>query len=180
MSKKSKSVLSELKSLVKDLTDRDVKIKTDFRLFEDFFEHFPVPVSMWSATAAGTITSSKDKGFFCKNPSDLESLFECSEMSKVILEDHIQACNGKNTKRILEKKEKTFFVAVVGRKDEKENIIGASGIAWDVSSNMSILNILKDVKERLEINSITSEEIIELLDKGISSSRLNKLLSEEE
>ena len=177
MSKKSNSVLSELKSLVNNLSDRDVKIKTDFRLFEDFFEHFPVPVSMWSASICGSITSIKDKGFFCKDAKDVEGLFECTEISKSVHTDHLEACEGRNTQRFVEKNDKMFFVSVVSRKDEKGNVVGASGIAWDVTSNMTILNILKEVKERLEINSITSEEIIEKVSVGISKSRLNKIIS---
>lgn len=179
MFKKSNSVLSELRSLVDNLADRDVKIKTDFRLFEDFFEHFPVPVSMWSASLTGGITSIKDKGFFCKDAKTVDRLFDCPEMCKTVHSDHLEACQGKNTQRLVEKNKKMFFVSIVSRKDEKDNVVGASGIAWDVTSNMTILNILKEVKERLEIKSITSDEIIEMLDKGISNSRLNKIITGE-
>jgi len=176
-SKKSKSVLDELKSLVNNLSDRDVKLKREFRLFEDFFDHFPVPVSMWSASRPGDITSIKDKGFFCKDAKDVKSLFECLKMREEICLSHDEACTGKNTQKFVEKDDKTYFVSVVGRKDEKENIVGASGIAWDVSSNMSILNILKEVKERLENNSITSEEILEKVNSAIQKSRINRLTS---
>ena len=180
ISKKSKSVLGELKSLVDSLTDRDVKIKREFTLFEDFFEHFPVPVSMWSANKDGGIVSVRDKGFFCKDASDVHGLFECPDTSTCILGDHEQAILGKNTQRIVEKEDKTYFVSIVSRKDEKEAIIGASGIAWDVSSNMSILVTLKDMKKSLESKSVNLEEISKKIDHAIGESRLNKLLGEDE
>ena len=46
-SKNSRSILSKLRSLVDDLSDRDVQFKRDFKLFESFLENFPIPVSMW-------------------------------------------------------------------------------------------------------------------------------------
>jgi len=177
--KKSNPTLAELRKLVDNLADRDMKIKRDFQLFEDFFDHFPIPVSMWSSTQDGIITSIKDKGFFCTGAKQIKGLFDCKILKKSVLSDHKKVLAGQNTQSLLKKAEKSYFVSMVSRKDEQDNIIGVSGIAWDVSSNIFIVDILKEIKRSLESNSLTPEDTLEKVDLAIKSSRLNKFLKED-
>ncbi len=176
--KKSRSTLKELRSLVDNLNDRDMKLKREFRLFEDFFEHFPLPVSMWSASQAGEILSIKDKGFFCKDPKDIKNLFKCEKIKDVICKDHKGAFEGNNCQRLIANEENTYYVSIVPRRDDLDNIIGVSGIAWDVSSNIDMINILKEIKKLSEDKSITLEDIAEKAKTGLSKSRLMNLLKE--
>ena len=57
-SSKSKG-LERLHSLVDELSDRDDQLKRDMRLFEEFFETFPIPVTMWSVSLEKTLLSNR-------------------------------------------------------------------------------------------------------------------------
>jgi len=180
MSKKSKnsSSLEELRKLVDDLTDRDVQIKRDFRLFESFLENFPIPVTMWSANVDGVVLNKKDRGFFCKTGDRLEDLFTCSNLSEVVFKKHKSALSGEPNSTLIQKTEKTFYVTVAPRHDNDNVVIGASGIAWDVSSNSFILDTLIDIKSVTETKSGSFEEINEKVSKAIEKSRLFLLTKE--
>ena len=84
-----------------------MKIKREFRLFEDFFDHFPLPVSMWSSTLDGRITSIKDKGFFCTGAEQVKGLFDCKVLKESVLSDHKKVITGQNTQSLLKKDEKS-------------------------------------------------------------------------
>ena len=87
-SKNKKSVLSEIKSLVEDLSDRDVQLKKDFRLFESFLDNFPIPVSLWTSNLSGEILNKKDRGFFCKECLSLKEAFLCDNIGDTIFKKH--------------------------------------------------------------------------------------------
>ena len=179
MLKKSNSVLSDLKSLVEELTDRDAKLKRDFRLFEDFFEHFPIPVGMSSASCDGKIITTKDKCFFCEKPALVEDLFECLDITDQIKSAHEAALKGESTKALIENDDYCFYVAIVARRDETDSVIGVSGIVWDVSSNRFILDTLMKIKNVTEDNSGSLEDIGKLASTAISKSRLMKLIDQD-
>lgn len=174
MSNKSKksSSLESLRSLVNTLTDRDVQIKKDFRLFESFLENFPIPVTMWSANLDGQVLNKKDKGFFCKPGDKIDDLFSCEALGGIVLKKHEEALTGKTNSSLIQKMEKTFYVTVAPRHDNDNTVIGASGIAWDVSSNSFILDTLIDIKNVTETKSGSLEEINEKASKAIEKSRL--------
>ena len=173
---KKSQALRDLKALVGNLSDRDVKIKKDFRLFEDFFQHFPIPVSMWSAAIDGTIITIKDKGFFCENPKKVKNLFECELLKDIVRYAHEAACSGQNTQKLLTKSRKSFFISVVPRFDDTDSIVGVSGIAWDATSNVDIINILSEIKDLTESNSVTLTEISLKAEEAIQKSRIIKLI----
>jgi len=179
MLKKTNSVLNDLKNLVEDLTDRDAKLKRDFRLFEDFFEHFPIPVGMWSASCDGKIITTKDKCFFCDKPTSIGELFEPLDIADQIKSAHEDALKGKSTKSLIQNDDYCFYVAIVARRDETDSVIGVSGIVWDVSSNRFILDTLINIKNVTEDNSTTLEDIGELATAAIGKSRLMKLAEED-
>lgn len=178
-SKNSRSILSKLRSLVDDLSDRDVQLKRDFKLFESFLENFPIPVSMWSANLEGRVITKKDKGFFCNESEDLTGLFSCSSLGQRVLDAHRSAIKDGATSILAEKDEKTFFVTVAPRQDDDDMIVGVSGIAWDVSSNSFILNTLIDIKNVTETKSGSLEEINKKATKAIKKSRLFALINKE-
>jgi hypothetical protein len=171
-SKKKKSVLPALKSLVDNLSDRDIQIKRDFRLFEAFLENFPMPVSMWSANLEGKILNKKNKGFFCNAGTHLSDVFKCNNLKQSVFESHEKAIAIGPQSVLVEKNEKTFFVTIAPRQDDKDVVIGVSGIAWDVSSNNFILNTLIDIKKVTETKSGTLDEINKKVSKAIEKSRL--------
>ena len=77
MIKSSREGLNRLKSLVGELTDRDVKLKQDMQLFEDFFENFPIPVTMWAVAKDGNVISHRGNGIICDESDTLDDLFLC-------------------------------------------------------------------------------------------------------
>jgi hypothetical protein len=180
MSKKSKksSSLESLRKLVDNLTDRDVQIKRDFRLFESFLENFPIPVTMWSANLDGLVLNKKDRGFFCKTGDKIEDLFSCESLADTVFKKHKEALSGEPNSTLIQKMEKTFYVTVAPRHDNDNIVIGVSGIAWDVSSNSFILDTLIDIKNVTETKSGTFEEINEKASKAIEKSRLFLLAKE--
>lgn len=175
-SKQTNSVLGELKSLVDVLTDRDVQIKRDFRLFEDFLENFPVPVSMWSANLSGEILTKRNKGFFCKEGNTLSEVFDCPSLCETIFDTHTRSTE-KSSSILVQKSEKTYYVTVVPRRDDHDTVIGVSGIAWDVSSNNFILNTLMEIKSLTETKSGTHEDILKKVNEAIEKSQLFTLMN---
>ena len=52
--KRSRKNLESIRDLVEDLSNRDVKIKRDLRMFEDFLDNFPIAVTIWFVSKEGT------------------------------------------------------------------------------------------------------------------------------
>ena len=50
-----KSSLLKLKSLVDDLTDRDLRLKEETKLLDYVFSDFPIPILVWSVDLGGEI-----------------------------------------------------------------------------------------------------------------------------
>ena len=171
-SKNKKSVLSEIKSLVQDLSDRDVQLKKDFRLFESFLDNFPIPVSLWTSNLSGEILNKKDRGFFCKECLSLKESFLCDEIGNTIFKSHEKSLDEGTQSFLIEKGEKTFYVTISPSKGDDDVAVGVSGIAWDVSSNSFILNTLIDIKNVTETKSGTLEEINKKATEAIEKSRL--------
>ena len=67
--------MTRLRSLVNELSDRDDQLKKDMRLFEEFFETFPIPVTMWSISREKAILSKRGNGFVAHEADCLENLF---------------------------------------------------------------------------------------------------------
>ena len=89
---------------------------------------------------------------------------------------HEAACSGQNTQKLLTQDQKAFYISVVPRFDDTDNITGVSGIAWDVTSNIDIINILGEIKKLTETNSVTLAEISLKADEAIQKSRITKLI----
>jgi len=170
--------LNRLKSLVGELNDRDSKLKQDMQLFEDFFENFPIPVTMWSVTREGAVTSQRGNGLICENASDLESMFECPVLQELCIKAHEEAFQGAPVQHFTSKEEKMYYVSIVPRKTDSGDITGVSGIAWDITSNTSMLSILEDIQKLSQNKKGSSfRKIFALAQKALSSSRIRELMN---
>lgn len=177
--KSSSKTLHELRTLVSTLSDRDVQLKRDFKLFEDFLENFPIPVSMWSANIDGKVLNKRGKGFFCKSGDHISDLFSCETLACNILDNHKEAEKSGTNSSLIKKDEKIFYVTIAPRHDDNNIVIGVSGIAWDVSSNNFILNTLIEIKNDTETKSGAFKDIAQKAENAIKKSRLFALINKE-
>ena len=179
MIKSSRESLNRLKSLVGELNDRDSKLKQDMQLFEDFFENFPIPVTMWSVTREGSVISQRGNGLICENASDLKSMFECPILQEMSLEAHEEAFQGTPVQQITSKEQKMYYMSIVPRKSGSGDITGVSGIAWDITSNAVMLSTLEDIQELSQNKKGSFKKIHTLAQKGLSVSRIRDLMNDD-
>ena len=176
--RKSRPGIARLKSLVDELNNRDDQLKKDFQLFEDFFHNFPIPVTMWSITKDKTIVSQRGNGFACQKAKSLEDLFLCPVIKEMSLVRHELALKGTKVDYFVKTAEKVYFAKLVPRKDEDNNIVGVSGIAWDVTSNAIMLSCMENIHETTSGRRGAYKDIHKQSEKAIISSRLRNLLDE--
>ncbi len=177
MIKSSRESLNRLKSLVGELNDRDSKLKQDMQLFEDFFENFPIPVTMWSVTREGSVISQRGNGLICEHATDLNSMFECPVLQEMSLEAHEEAFQGTSVQQFASKEEKMYYVSIVPRKSSSGVIAGVSGIAWDITSNSIILSTLEDIKKLTENKSGSFKKIHTLVSKALAASLIRGMMN---
>lgn len=173
----SKSHLAAIKKLVDDLSDRDLKIKRDIRLFEEFFNNFPVGVSIWTLSSEGAVVSQRGNGLICEGAKCIDTLFHQFEEKNVCIDAHKKALTGTPFQRVMAINEKSYFVSVAPRRDEEGNVSGVIGLAWDVSSNHEMLSGLQEIidlaDKPLKENSLT--DIKNIAKKALEKSVLYKL-----
>lgn len=179
-SKSSSSNLEALKSLVESLSDRDVKIKRDINLFEEFFSSFPIPVTIWSLTKEGTVVSQRGNGLICENAKCIDTLFEEFASKEVCLDMHKKALAGHGQQRLVKSKEKMYYVSVVPRRDTSEIVSGVMGLAWDVTPNYEMLTSLETIVTKCSNQNPDLSGIADEANRALESSRLNKLLKSSE
>ena len=173
-----KSHLSEIRELVNTLSDRDIKVKRDIRLFEEFFENFPIPVSIWSVTKEGTVVSQRGNGLICSNAKCIETLFDDFEERDNYVDAHRKSLNGEAYQGITSSGARTFFVSLAPRRDEKGNVSGVIGLAWDVTPNQNILASLEKIANLSDNDDLATAR--KEAQKAIETSRLHKLLKSQE
>ena len=167
-----KESLLKLRTLVDSLEDRDKALKQDHNLFEKFFENFPIPVSMWSVNSEGKVLSCKGNGFLNEIAKTEDDLFVCDKIAGKIEEAKSECKDVKEL--ILETDESTYFAKVLTRKDG-DDIIGTMGMAWDISSNVTLLGSL--IRVRDVANSTGDiEEMKKWAENGIAASRMRVLI----
>jgi hypothetical protein len=166
-----KDSLVKLKLMVNGLEQRDDALRQDHHLFEKFFENFPLPVSLWSVNKEGKVLSCKGNGFL--NPSaKIESeLFLCEKVKCQILETE-------DTSDIreffIESGDNTYYSKVMTRRHEN-NIIGTIGMAWDISSNLTMLGSLIKIQE-IVAKDFNKKEITEWVNNGLAASKIRILI----
>ena len=172
-----KSTLSRLRTLVCELSDRDDQLKKDMRLFEKFFETFPIPVTMWSISSEKTILSKRGNGFVSHEASCLDDLFPCPEIKSMSIEKHEQALSGRMVDYFAKSENKVFYVKLLPRKDDNDKVCGVTGVSWDITSNAIILSCLEDISEITKGRRSDYKKIYEKSEQALSASHLRRILA---
>lgn len=168
-----KESLLKLRSLVDSLEDRDKALKQDHNLFEKFFNNFPIPVSMWSVNAEGKVLSCKGNGFINDIAKTEDDLFVCDEIACKI---NTAKDEKKDVKEMfIETEDSTYFAKILTRRDG-EDVIGTIGMAWDVSSNITMLGTLSKILDIELQKKEPDQNVIDLTTNAISCSRLKVLI----
>ena len=177
-----KSNITRLRNLVDELSDRDDQLKKDMRLFEEFFETFPIPVTMWSISQERAILSKRGNGFVSHEADCLENLFPCQEIKGLSIEKHELALSGEKVDYFAKSDSSVFYVKLLPRHDDSGKICGVTGVSWDVTANAVILSCLEDISEITSGRRGEYKKIHQKSERALGSSRLRRLLllSEEE
>lgn len=175
------SHLNAIRDLVENLSDRDIKIKRDIRLFEEFFKNFPIPVSIWTLSSEGALVSQRGNGIICKDAECIQTLFENFDEKDNFIKAHKQALEGKNFQKILFFENKTYYISIGSRRDENDEISGVIGLAWDVTPNNKILECLEEILRLTAKNdNKPSDKCLKMINKkaseALTCSRLHNLI----
>ena len=170
----SRDRISRIRNLVDNLSDRDRQLKHDSQLFNDFFRNFPIPVTMWSLDKEGNVIAKRGNTVILEEGTCLGNMFH-EEYSEDFKEAHKKAFAGQNVGFFSNLPNKTYYTRLVPRHNENKEIIGLTGISWDITSNFSILEYLQEIKDLAEEDS----KIYQLADLALNSSRIKSLLSGE-
>ena len=166
--------LLKLREIVDDLSDRDEQLKRDVSAFNDFFEHFPVPVTIWSTNRNGDILTCKGSAIPCVDSTCIEKMFECQHLTKHIVQAHNQALEGKTVSFMIESGDPIFYVHVVPKLDALDNFAGAMGLAWDITSNVAMLGHASSSLSHFSQGN--HAQGIDLLKEAVTSSRLRAMI----
>ena len=187
---RSKERLNALKSLVNQLSDRDVKIKRDVRLFEDFFENFPIPVTMWAVSREGAVVSQRGNGLVCEGATCLDTLFDGLAAKKDMIALHQKAIEGETVQKIIGAGDQKFYLSIIPRRNDSGEVTGAAGLAWNVTSNLTMIVLLEEIQKssRDILGSELKDEdkikkvkkILDATEEAIGSSRLVKWMEEQD
>lgn len=173
-----KSRLTRLRNLVCELSDRDDQLKKDMRLFEKFFETFPIPVTMWSISSEKTILSKRGNGFVSHEASCLDDLFPCPEIKSMSISKHEQALLGEPVDYFAKSANRVFYVKLLPRKDDANKVCGVTGVSWDITSNAVILSCLEDISEMTKGRRSDYKKIHEKSERALGASRLRGILAD--
>jgi len=176
--KKSEN-LQRLHSLVNELGDKDDKLKRDMQLFEEFFDEFPTPVTLWSITRDKTVVSQRGNGFICPKADQLNDLFECSAIKDTSMEKHELALSGQRVNYFIRTEKGTYYVKLIPRLNKVGDVAGVSGISWDMTVNATLLSCLEEINAMTKNKRGAYKEIHEVSGRGIATSRLRKLRCEQ-
>ena len=74
----------------------------EYETGEEFFENFPIPVSIWTISSEGTVVSQRGNGLICKDGKCIDSLFESFGEKVNIIEAHKGALKGQGLQNLIE------------------------------------------------------------------------------
>ena len=114
----------------------------------------------------------------CKDAKCVESLFSDFSEKENYVNAHRSVLEGKPFQVITSSGEKTYYVSLAPRRDEKGSVSGVIGLAWDVTPNQTILDCLEKIVSLSNDDKISSAR--KEARKAIRSSRLHKLLKKQE
>ena len=119
------------------------------------------------------LSSNTTTGLFINEIAKTEDdLFVCDQVAGKIEAAKSECKDVKEL--ILETDESTYFAKVITRKDG-DDIIGTMGMAWDISSNITLLGSLVRVRDAAN-DSGDIEEIKKWAENGIAASRMRALI----
>ena len=170
----SRDSLLKLRQLVDDLSDRDEQLKKDVAAFNDFFEHFPVPVTVWSTSRNGDVLTCKGTAIPCVDSTCIEKMFACRHLTDHIIQAHEKAREGETVSFMIESGDPIYYVHVVPKLDALDNFAGAMGLAWDITSNVAMLGHASNSLAQFSLGH--HDQGIELLKEAVTSSRLRVLI----
>ena len=175
--KRGKQTIVRLRELCDELTDRDEGIKRDLKLFEEAFVNFPVPVVMWTINRDGLVLSKRGNAFTNEKAKTLSEMYRCEVLRDQSLEKHHEALGGSTVTYFTKFNGSTYYTRLIPRKDSSV-VQGVIGVAWDVTSNMTMLECLESIQHHLEHGNYDAA----LADskKAISASRLKIILEQAE
>ena len=170
-----KDRLKKLKTLVTGLSDRDIQLKNDSKLFKNFFDNFPIPVTMWSIDKCGKVLSKKGNTIIEESADNLENLFH-QEYSDDFINAHRKALSGEKMGFFSNVQTGTYYTRLVPNFSEKGEIISVTGVSWDITNNFQTLKSLESLKAILESRPSSHEEMLDIVTRAINDSRIKKLL----
>ena len=170
--------INRLKVLVEELSDRDAQMRRDHDLFEGFFENFPLPVTIWSVTKERVVISQRGNDFACKKANCLDEMFECPVIREISLEKHELALVGEKVDYVVNAGGEIYYAKLVPSFDEHDQVAGVTGIAWNVTSNATMLACIEQIIDLTRGRRGGYKQIYELANEALSSSKLKKLIEE--
>jgi len=103
-------------------------------------------------------------------------LFCEGNVKKVCIDAHREALKGSPVQQIIKNNDRVYYVSIIPRRNDAEEISGVLGLSWDITSNHVILENLNDI---LNISSSKKDDdyqlIKDLAESSIKTSRLNSL-----
>jgi hypothetical protein len=174
---KPSSNINRLKVLVDELSDRDTQMRKDHDLFEDFFENFPLPVTIWSVTKEHAVVSQRGNDFACRKATTLDEMFQCPTIKKASLKYHELALGGKKVDYMVTVGDNVYYAKLVPSFDDNGGVVGVTGIAWNVTSNATMLTCVEQIAEATAGRRGGYKQIHEIANKALATSRF-KLLAD--
>ena len=171
--------LQKLQALCDKLGSKDVQLERDIQMFESFFTNFPVPVTIWSIGNDHAVLSKRGNSFMQNEAKTLEEIFDCPILKKQSVQKHEIALQGETVTYFMHHENQLLWCKLIPRRDDTGAMLGVMGIAWDVSSNALMLHGLERALELLD-NGGGMDEIRDEITKALDSSRLRRMLAEEE
>jgi hypothetical protein len=95
------------------------------------------------------------------------------------VEKHEQALKGETVSFFMERKDRIYWTKLVPRFDDLGEVVGTVGLSWDVTSNAIMIHCLEEIGSMLD-DKKEHADILPLVKKSLSVSRLRKMLEERE
>lgn len=178
MENENQSRISKIRLLVDSLSDRDNKLKQDMKMFESFFENFPIPVTMWTISRDLTVMSQRGNGMACEDANTIEDLFSCPIIKDISLEAHEKAFQGEALQYMAHSENELFYVSLVPTVYDGE-VSQVSGIAWNITSNAIMLASLENIEKLTSGKRGLHKEVFKEATRALSASRLRKLMHQD-
>lgn len=173
-----KSSLLKLKSLVDDLTDRDLRLKEETKLLDYVFSDFPIPILVWSVDLDGEIKALRGNSILNPSAECEDQLFKDKKARKALEECKKDSKNPDldNSYRLFDTGGKVYYMSVTRRFAQSGKEIGYIGMAWDISSNALMLKNMQAILIEAVDGDCSKEKITELASEAVKNSKLMRLI----